>query len=259
VQWAKESYEISLTCNYQNLKMYIIPAIDIIGGKCVRLTQGDYNQKTEYHDHPLDMAKRFEDAGIKRLHLVDLDGAKAKHIVNHSVLKDIASKTSLHVDFGGGVQSPEDIELAFALGAHQVTGGSVAVKNPELFASWLQVYGGNRIILGADARDRKIAVSGWQEKTGLDLLEFIEDYHIQGVEYVICTDVAKDGLLQGPSLELYKEILQHLPGIKLIASGGVSGMHDLEALQKLGVFGTIVGKAYYEGKITLEELASFHT
>ncbi|SNS21267.1 1-(5-phosphoribosyl)-5-[(5-phosphoribosylamino)methylideneamino] imidazole-4-carboxamide isomerase [Belliella buryatensis] len=237
--------------------MYIIPAIDIIGGKCVRLTQGDYNQKKEYHDSPLEMAKRFEDAGIKRLHLVDLDGAKAKKIINKEVLSSVTSGTSLKVDFGGGVQSDEDIALAFELGAHQLTGGSIAVKNPTLFESWIAKYGGEKIILGADAKDRKIAISGWEETTSMDLIDFIKDYHAKGISYVICTDVAKDGLLQGPSVDLYKEILQEIPNIKLIASGGVSSVKDLEELQKTGVYGTIVGKAYYEGRISLEELASF--
>ncbi|MFC0261675.1 1-(5-phosphoribosyl)-5-[(5-phosphoribosylamino)methylideneamino]imidazole-4-carboxamide isomerase [Fontibacter flavus] len=237
--------------------MQIIPAIDIIGGKCVRLTQGDYGQKKEYHDSPLEMAKRFEDAGIKRLHLVDLDGAKEKKIVNKEVLKSVVEGTSLQVDFGGGVQSDEDITLAFALGAFQVTGGSIAVKKPVLFESWIQKFGGEKIILGADAKDRKIAISGWEETTSVDLIDFIKVFQKKGISYVICTDVAKDGLLQGPSLELYTDILAEIPGIKLIASGGVSRIEDLEALQKLGVYGAIVGKAYYEGRITLAQLASF--
>jgi phosphoribosylformimino-5-aminoimidazole carboxamide ribotide isomerase len=237
--------------------MYIIPAIDIIDGKCVRLTQGDYGQKKEYHDSPLEMAKRFEDAGIKRLHLVDLDGAKAKKIINKQVLQRITAGTSLQVDFGGGVQSDEDIALAFDLGAHQLTGGSIAVKNPSMFESWISTYGGEKIILGADAKDKKIAISGWEETTEVDLIDFIKDYHTKGISYVICTDVAKDGLLQGPSIELYKEIMQEIPAIKLIASGGVSNVKDLEELQKTGVYGAIVGKAYYEGRITLEELAAF--
>ncbi|SIS72708.1 1-(5-phosphoribosyl)-5-[(5-phosphoribosylamino)methylideneamino]imidazole-4-carboxamide isomerase [Belliella pelovolcani] len=237
--------------------MYIIPAIDIIDGKCVRLTQGDYGQKKEYHDSPLEMAKRFEDAGIKRLHLVDLDGAKAKKIINKQVLQRITAGTSLQVDFGGGVQSDEDIALAFDLGAHQLTGGSIAVKNPGMFESWISTYGGEKIILGADAKDKKIAISGWEETTEVDLIDFIKDYHTKGISYVICTDVAKDGLLQGPSIDLYKEIMQEIPAIKLIASGGVSNVKDLEELQKTGVYGAIVGKAYYEGRITLEELAAF--
>lgn len=237
--------------------MYIIPAIDLIDGQCVRLTQGDYSQKKIYHDSPLEMAKRFENAGIKRLHLVDLDGAKAKRIINGEVLRQIASGTSLQVDFGGGVQSDEDIALAFSLGAHQVTGGSIAVKNPVLFDSWIRQFGGEKIILGADAKDRKIAVSGWQETSGEEVVSFIKKYFEKGLSHVICTDVAKDGLLQGPSLALYRDILSEIPNIKLIASGGVSSIKDLEDLQRIGVYGAIVGKAYYEGKITLEELASF--
>lgn len=237
--------------------MHIIPAIDLIDGQCVRLTQGDYSQKKVYHDSPLEMAKRFEDAGIKRLHLVDLDGAKAKRIINGAVLRSIASGTSLKVDFGGGVQSDEDIALAFSLGAHQVTGGSIAVKNPALFDSWIKQFGGEKIILGADAKDRKIAVSGWQETSGEEVISFIKKYFAKGLSHVICTDVAKDGLLQGPSLDLYRDILSEIPGIRLIASGGVSRIKDLEDLQKIGVYGAIVGKAYYEGKITLEQLASF--
>ena len=237
--------------------MEIIPAIDIIDGKCVRLTQGDYNQKKEYSSDPTEVAKRFEDAGIKRLHLVDLDGAKAKRIINTEVLEGICKATNLHVDFGGGVQSDEDIALAFNLGAKQVTGGSIAVKNPALFSGWLTSYGGEKLILGADAKDRKIAISGWEETTEMDLIDFIKDYHSKGVQYVICTDVAKDGLLQGPSLELYKEIMQEIPEIKLIASGGVASVSDLDELNEAGVYGTIVGKAFYEGKISLEELSSF--
>ena len=237
--------------------MQIIPAIDIINGKCVRLTQGDYGQKKEYHDSPLEMAKRFEGAGIKRLHLVDLDGAKAKTIVNREVLQTITQETSLQVDFGGGVQSDEDIDLAFELGARQVTGGSVAIKNPVLFDSWVKRFGGQKIILGADAKDRKIAISGWEETTTVDLIDFIKDHYANGIQYVICTDVAKDGLLQGPSIELYVDILKEVPGINLIASGGVAKIKDLEELQKIGVFGAIVCKAYYEGRISLEELASF--
>lgn len=237
--------------------MEIIPAIDIIGGKCVRLTQGDYSKKKEYGDSPLDMARQFEQAGIKRLHLVDLDGAKAKKIINKEVLKSIAQNTGLQVDFGGGVQSDEDIELAFEYGANQVTGGSIAVRNPQLFEKWLQNYGREKIILGADAKDRKIAIGGWEEATTADVISFIRTYVEKGVRYVICTDVAKDGLLQGPSLELYNDILQEIPAVKLIASGGVSSPKDLEDLQQCGVFGVIVGKAFYEGKISLEELASF--
>jgi phosphoribosylformimino-5-aminoimidazole carboxamide ribotide isomerase len=237
--------------------MHIIPAIDLIGGKCVRLSQGDYSTKKEYHDDPVEMAKRFEGAGITRLHLVDLDGAKAKKIVNASVLEGICSQTSLTVDFGGGIQANEEIEKAFDLGAKQVTGGSIAVKNSALFQEWIRKYGSERIILGADAKDRKIAVGGWEETTSEDLIPFVKNYVSKGISYVICTDVAKDGLLQGPSTELYQEILQEIPELKLIASGGVSSMKDLEELEKIGVYGAIVGKAYYEGRVTLEELASF--
>lgn len=237
--------------------MEIIPAIDIIGGKCVRLTQGDYSQKTVYGDDPLEMARGFEQAGIKRLHLVDLDGAKAKRIINKDVLQSIAQDTSLKVDFGGGVQSDEDIELAFQAGASQVTGGSVAVRNPQLFEQWLERYGSEKIILGADAKDRKIAIGGWEETTAVDVISFIKAHVDKGVRYVICTDVAKDGLLQGPSVALYEDILKEIPKVKLIASGGVSSLKDLEELQQCGVYGVIVGKAFYEGKISLEELAAF--
>jgi phosphoribosylformimino-5-aminoimidazole carboxamide ribotide isomerase len=238
--------------------MYIIPAIDLIGGKCVRLSQGDYSSKKEYHDDPLEMAKRFEGVGIQRLHLVDLDGAKAKKIVNADVLQRICAGTSLQVDFGGGIQADEELEKAFSLGAKQVTGGSIAVKNRALFESWITKYGSEKIILGADAKDRKIAVGGWEETTSVDLIPFIKDFVSKGINYVICTDVAKDGLLQGPSTELYQEILQEIPGVNLIASGGVSSVKDLEELEKIGVYGTIVGKAYYEGRVTLEELAAFN-
>lgn len=237
--------------------MEIIPAIDLIGGKCVRLSQGDYSSKKEYHDDPLEMAKRFEGVGIRHLHLVDLDGAKAKKIVNGSVLERICSNTDLKVDFGGGIQADSEIEKAFDLGANQVTGGSIAVKNRKLFENWIEKYGSEKIILGADAKNRKIAVGGWEETTSVDLIPFIKDYVAKGISYVICTDVAKDGLLQGPSVELYKEILQEIPSVKLIASGGVSSVEDLEELEKIGVYGAIVGKAYYEGRVTLEELASF--
>ena len=237
--------------------MEIIPAIDLIGGKCVRLSQGDYSSKIEYHDDPLEMAKRFEGVGIRRLHLVDLDGAKAKKIVNAEVLERICAETSLQVDFGGGIQSDVEIQKAFLLGAKQVTGGSIAVKNPELFQTWIEKYGAEKIILGADAKDRKIAVGGWEETTSVELIPFVRDYVASGIRYVICTDVAKDGLLQGPSTQLYIDMMREIPGVKLIASGGVSCMQDLEDLQKSGVYGAIVGKAYYEGRVTLEQLASF--
>ena len=237
--------------------MEIIPAIDLIGGKCVRLSQGDYSSKIEYHDDPLEMAKRFEGVGIRRLHLVDLDGAKAKKIVNADMLERICAGTSLQVDFGGGIQSDVEIQKAFLLGAKQVTGGSIAVKNPELFQTWIEKYGAEKIILGADAKDRKIAVGGWEETTSVELIPFVRDYVASGIRYVICTDVAKDGQLQGPSTQLYIDMMSEIPGVKLIASGGVSCMQDLEDLQKSGVYGAIVGKAYYEGRVTLEQLASF--
>jgi phosphoribosylformimino-5-aminoimidazole carboxamide ribotide isomerase len=203
------------------------------------------------------MAKRFEGVGIRRLHLVDLDGAKAKKIVNADVLERICAGTSLQVDFGGGIQSDVEIQKAFLLGAKQVTGGSIAVKNPELFQTWIEKYGFEKIILGADAKDRKIAVGGWEETTSVELIPFVRDYVASGIRYVICTDVAKDGLLQGPSTQLYIDMMSEIPGVKLIASGGVSCMQDLEDLQKSGVYGAIVGKAYYEGRVTLEQLASF--
>jgi len=235
----------------------IIPAIDIINGKCVRLTQGDFAQQTSYNDNPLEVAKAFEQAGIKRLHLVDLDGAKQKKIVNHKVLEDIAAYTSLVIDFGGGLQSDEDIEKAFSSGAAQVTGGSIAVKQPQLFEKWIQKYGAKKIILGADARNGMIAVSGWQEVTAISVFALIEDHLAKGIQYVICTDVAKDGLLAGPSFELYEELLKRFPSLKLIASGGVTTMADIERLDDMNVFGAIIGKAYYEGKIKLKELERF--
>lgn len=233
----------------------IIPAIDIIDGKCVRLSQGDYNAKTVYNEDPLEVAKMFEGAGIRRLHLVDLDGAKAKRIVNQSVLEKITANTSLIVDFGGGVQSDEDIDKAFSSGASMVTGGSIAVRNRELFTGWLRKYGNEKIILGADCKDHKIAVSGWQEATSLNILSFIGEYMHEGVSKVICTDISKDGMLQGPSIELYKEILAAFPELYLIASGGVSCMQDILDLEEAGVPAVILGKAIYENKVTLEELS----
>ncbi|KOF04467.1 1-(5-phosphoribosyl)-5-[(5-phosphoribosylamino)methylideneamino] imidazole-4-carboxamide isomerase [Roseivirga seohaensis subsp. aquiponti] len=237
--------------------MHIIPAIDIIDGKCVRLTQGDYAQKTEYASDPLIVAQKFEAAGIKRLHVVDLDGAKASKIVNEPTLKRIASNTSLHVDFGGGVKSDEAIDMAFAAGAAQITAGSIAVNNKPLVLSWLKKYGTSKIILGADVHHNEVRINGWQEGSGMNIFDFLEDYVSAGIEYVICTDVSKDGLLQGPSFDLYDDILKRYPKLKLIASGGVAELDDLKKLEQAGMFGTIVGKAYYEGRISLEELASF--
>lgn len=236
----------------------IIPAIDIIDGKCVRLTQGDYSQKKTYNENPLEVAKSFEDAGITRLHLVDLDGAKQKRIVNHKVLETIATRTNLHIDFGGGVQSDEMIAIAFNSGAKQVTGGSVAVKNPNLFENWLKTYGGDKIILGADARDEKIAISGWEEATTTSIYDFVGEYIQKGAKYTISTDVAKDGLLQGPSFDLYKNLQEQFPELHIIASGGVATFEDIVQLNDMNIFGVIVGKAIYEGRITLKQLAEFN-
>lgn len=237
---------------------YIIPAIDIIDGKCVRLTQGDYAQVTEYNANPLEVAKMFEDNGIKRLHLVDLDGAKKKQIVNHKVLENIATKTKLEIDFGGGLQSDNDLKIAFECGAKQITGGSIAVKNQDLFFEWLKKFGPEKIILGADAKDRKIAVSGWQESSGIDIFEFLEKYTQKGVKYCISTDVAKDGMMQGPSVDLYKEMKNSFSTLQIIASGGVSKMADIEQLADLNIYGVVVGKAIYEGKITMKNINDFY-
>lgn len=233
----------------------IIPAIDIIDGKCVRLSQGDYNEKKVYNEDPLEVAKIFEEVGIKRLHLVDLDGAKAKYIVNYKVLETIASKTNLTIDFGGGVQSDEDIKKAFNCGASMITGGSIAVKNKDLFISWIKQYGNEKIILGADCKDHKIAVAGWQESTSLDIIPFIDNYMKDGIKKIVCTDISKDGMLQGPSIDLYKEIIAKFPDCYLIASGGVSCYQDIVDLSEAGIPAVILGKAIYENKITLEQLS----
>ncbi len=238
--------------------MYIIPAIDIIDGKCVRLTQGDYSQMKVYNDDPVEVAIQFEGVGIKHLHLVDLDGAKANHIVNYNVLENICANTALHIDFGGGIKSDEDIRLAFECGAKQITAGSIAVKSPETVMRWLQKYGSEKIILGADVKDKIIAVNGWKEDTGINLYEFLEDYTRKGIQYVICTDISKDGLLQGAAVSLYQEISNRFPELKLIASGGVSDADDLKQLSEIGLYGAIVGKAIYEGKISLEQLAKLN-
>lgn len=233
---------------------HIIPAIDLIEGKCVRLTQGDYGQKTIYNENPLEVAKEFEDAGLTRLHLVDLDGAKAKKVVNWKVLERIATQTQLHIDFGGGVQSDDDLRIVFDSGAKQVTGGSIAVKNPDLFETWLNQHGGDKMILGADARNERVAVSGWEEGTGLWVYDFVQQWVEKGAKYTISTDVAKDGLLQGPSFDLYKNLQEHCPELNIIASGGVSNIGDIERLAEMNLFGVIVGKAIYEGRVTLSEL-----
>lgn len=233
--------------------MKIIPAIDIINGQCVRLTQGDYTQQKTYNSDPLAVARNFEDAGLKYLHLVDLDGAKGGRIINYKVLEAITSHTSLIVDFGGGIKTDADIALAFDCGAQQVTVGSIAVKDPEKVRQWLEKYGPEKIILGADCKDRKIAVSGWQEASRLDVIEFIKDYQQKGIIDVVCTDISKDGMLAGPSFELYKEIIAGT-NINLTASGGVTTVNDIIALQAMGCTGTIIGKAIYEGTITLKQL-----
>lgn len=237
--------------------MRIIPAIDIIEGKCVRLSKGDYTTKKIYNENPLEVAKSFEDHGVQYLHVVDLDGAKSKHIVNHQVLEQIASKTSLKIDFGGGLKSDDDLRIAFESGASQVTGGSIAVRQPELFRKWLQKYGNEKIILGADCINRKIAVSGWTENSEDDVLDFIKAYEADGAKYVICTDISKDGMLAGPSFVLYEELLQETETIKLIASGGISEFEELPKLQELGCEGVIIGKAIYENRITLKQLENY--
>lgn len=235
----------------------IIPAIDIIGGKCVRLSQGDYEQKKIYNENPLEVAKEFEDNGIKRLHLVDLDGAKSSKIVNYKVLETIASKTDLVIDFGGGLKSDDDLRIAFNSGAEMVTGGSIAVKKPDVFFSWLAKFGAEKIILGSDAKDGKIAVAGWQESTSIDLIEFLKEYTHKGVQKTICTDIAKDGMLQGPATELYKKIKSEFPELYLVASGGVSNIKDIEELNLAGIDAVITGKAIYEQKLSLKDLQAY--
>jgi phosphoribosylformimino-5-aminoimidazole carboxamide ribotide isomerase len=249
--------------------MRIIPAIDVIDGKCVRLTKGDYSTRRTYRDDPLEVALEFEAQGIKYLHLVDLDGARSAHIVNYKVLERITNKTSLQVDFGGGIKSDEDARIALESGASQITGGSIAAKDPELFLSWLERYGAQRLILGADALYGKIAISGWQEESQLELLPFIQRYLREGIKYVVCTDISRDGMLQGPAFHLYKTLLEatspdtrgsetgrSAQGMALIASGGVSDTEDLIKLKKIGCEGAIIGKALYEGTMKLSDLES---
>lgn len=235
--------------------MRIIPAIDIIDGKCVRLTKGDYTTKKIYNEDPLEVAKDFEANGIQFLHLVDLDGAKSSRIVNYKVLERLATGTSLQIDFGGGLKSDQDVQIAFNSGANQITGGSIAAKNRELFLSWLEKYGSEKIILGADCNERMIATNGWLEASDLNVLDFIKSYEQKGIRDVISTDISKDGMLEGPSLELYTEIISETK-IELIASGGISCMADLIELKKIGCSGAIIGKAIYEGRITLKELSA---
>lgn len=235
----------------------LIPAIDIIDGKCVRLSQGDYNSKKVYNDNPLEVAKEFEAHGIHRIHIVDLDGAASSHIVNYRILEQISLKTSLIVDFGGGIKSDQDVHIAFDSGAQMITIGSIALKDPDLFIKWLHEYGREKIILGADVKDRKIAVNGWMEGSTKDIIPFLDEYTKKGVEKVICTDIDQDGMLQGPSIELYQEIQKEFPQIYLIASGGVSSIDDIIALEEAQIPAVIFGKAIYEGKITLKDLYRF--
>ena len=237
------------------MKIELIPAIDIINGQCVRLTKGDYDQKTVY-GNPLDMARDFERIGFKRLHVVDLDGAKSKHIVNSAVLSSLAAETSLSIDFGGGIKTDEDIEKAFASGAAMVTVGSIAVTEPERFMGWLEKYGADRIILGADVRNGKISINGWKEDSTEDLLPFLKKYIDAGVKNVLCTEISKDGTLAGPAIELYRQVMDAYPQLHLIASGGVSSIGDIQALDAAGIPAVVFGKAIYEGKIDLEELIS---
>ncbi|SFD68563.1 1-(5-phosphoribosyl)-5-[(5-phosphoribosylamino)methylideneamino]imidazole-4-carboxamide isomerase [Thermophagus xiamenensis] len=233
----------------------LIPAIDIIGGKCVRLSKGDYDTKKVYNENPLEVALQFEDAGIRRLHLVDLDGAKEGRIINYKILEKIASRTNLIIDFGGGLKTSDDLRIAFECGAQMVTGGSIAVKNPDEFLSWLEKYSPDKIILGSDTKDGKIAVSGWTETAETDLFDFLDSYVQKGITKTICTDISKDGMLKGPAIELYKNILQRFPDLYLIASGGVSCMKDIDALEAAGIPAVIFGKAIYEGRIRVEELS----
>ncbi|MBS7230670.1 1-(5-phosphoribosyl)-5-[(5-phosphoribosylamino)methylideneamino]imidazole-4-carboxamide isomerase [Flavobacterium psychroterrae] len=247
--------------------MRIIPAIDIIDGKCVRLSKGDYDTKIIYNENPLEVAKSFEAHGIEYLHLVDLDGAKSSKIVNYKILEQIATQTGLKIDFGGGLKSDEDLKIAFESGANQITGGSIAVKNRAIFEKWISEYGSEKIILGADAKDEKVAISGWLEDSNEDLIPFIKEYMKKGIDYVICTDIAKDGMLEGPSFDLYEKILHQgniitddktiSRKVKLIASGGISTFEELPKLAELGCEGTIIGKAIYEGRITLKQLENY--
>lgn len=237
--------------------MQIIPAIDIIDGKCVRLTQGDYAQKTIYNENPLEVAQEFESIGLTRLHLVDLDGAKLGKVVNYKVLESIANKTKLSIDFGGGIKTDDDIETVFNYGADLATVGSIAVKNKDLFFSWLNKYGADKIFLGADVKNEKIAIGGWLETTNVSIYDFIEENLKEGIKHVFCTDISKDGLLEGPSIELYKNMMTKFPKLKLTASGGVSQLSDLHELKNIGCTGAIVGKAIYEGRISMNELKTF--
>lgn len=235
----------------------IIPAIDIIDGKCVRLTQGDYGKQKTYSDNPLEVAKLFEGYGVRRLHVVDLDGAKSSHVVNLRVLEQIASNTDLVIDFGGGIKSENDLTLSFNAGASMLTIGSLAVKNPDLVKGWLKDYGAERFIIGADVKDEKISINGWKEEGEDTLYPFLERYTSEGVVNVLCTDISRDGMLQGPSLTLYESILKRFPELHLIASGGVGGVDDIRKLNEMGVPAVVFGKAFYEGLIRIEQLKEF--
>ena len=240
-----------------NNKIRIIPAIDIIDGKCVRLSKGNFKTKIIYNDNPLDVAKSFEDHGIEYLHLVDLDGAKSSRIINYKVLEEIATKTTLKIDFGGGLKSDEDVKIAFECGANQITGGSIAVKKPNVFLSWIEKFGTDKIILGADVNNEKIAISGWLEESQEDLIPFIQNYKSLGIQYVICTDINKDGMLEGPSFDLYRKIISQTNDLKLIASGGISEFDEIPKLAELGCEGVIIGKAIYEDRISLKQLENY--
>lgn len=255
--WKKYGIDFVKMEKQLNYKMQIIPAIDIIDGKCVRLTQGDYEQKKIYNEHPLEVAKQFEDAGLKRLHLVDLDGAKQKAVKNWKVLETIASKTSLIIDFGGGITSENDVKIVFDSGAALATVGSIAVKNEMEFVKWLLTFGADKFLLGADVKDKMIAIHGWLETTDKSILDFIAHYIEKGVQQIFCTDVSKDGKLEGPSVDLYKNIISKFPGLYFIASGGVATINDLYALNEIGCRAAIVGKAIYENRISLSDLKSF--
>lgn len=236
--------------------MRIIPAIDIIDGKCVRLSKGDYSTQKTYNENPLEVAKAYEDHGIEYLHLVDLDGAKSRHIVNHKVLETIATKTNLKIDFGGGLKTDEDLRIAFESGAKQITGGSIAVKDPDTFTAWIDHYGAEKIILGADVKGEYIATDGWLETSDQSLFDFLAHYQTKGIQHTICTDISKDGMLQGPSFDLYQKILSETE-VKLIASGGISQFDELPRLAEMGCEGTIIGKAIYENRISLKQLEQF--
>ncbi|MEO8583042.1 MAG: 1-(5-phosphoribosyl)-5-[(5-phosphoribosylamino)methylideneamino]imidazole-4-carboxamide isomerase [Flavitalea sp.] len=237
--------------------MDLIPAIDIINGKCVRLTQGDFSSVTIYNEHPVEVAKQFEDAGLMRLHLVDLDGAKAGEVKNWKVLESIASKCALQIDFGGGIKTPKDVDIVLNSGALWATVGSIAIKDEEQFLQWLVIYGASKFLLGADVKNEKIAIAGWQETSNIWIYDFIRKFMGNGVQQVFCTDVSKDGLLEGPSISLYKNIISEFPKLQLIASGGVSSMQDLEDLSEAGCTGAIIGKAIYENRISLKDLKNF--